>query len=159
MDIEYCGLGKIIKRAGKRFIELPMTMAVIEGGIPLMAIRLPSMALYARPENANPFLIKSTRFSKRPTRAQKLHRVSVFASLLETRMLPGKPLEIPFYLAGDSKGRIGCLKITKGPAVLILYPPDDIIKVLKILCLEFGRIVFHDKRDMEMRLSIKRIGP
>jgi hypothetical protein len=81
----------------------------------------------------------------------------VLDSLFETRLVRGKPLEIPYYLATDSAGWIACLKITQGPAVLALYPPDDIIKVLKILCLNFGKIIFHDKRDIEMSLSIERI--
>lgn len=157
MNIEYCGLGKVITRGKKRFVELPVTTIKGIRNTPLMAIRFPSMALYARPKDAVAILNKLASSSNRSTREQMRHFRMVLDSMLETPLVRGKPLEVPYYLSTDSAGRIGCLKITQGLGILVLYTPNDIIKVVKIMCLNFGKIIFNDKRDIEMSLSIVRI--
>ena len=159
MNIEYCGLVKVITRGKKRFVKLPASTIKGVSNTPLTAIRFPSIALYARPEDAFTVLKKIASPSQHPTIEATRYLRLVVDSMFETRLVRGKPLEIPYYIATDSAGRIGCLKITQGLGILILYPPDEIIKVLKMLCLNFGKIIFHDKRDIEMRLSIERIEP
>jgi hypothetical protein len=157
MNIEYCGLGKVIRQGKKRFAKLPASTTNGIGNTPLTAIRFPSMALYVRPKDAFTVLKKIASLSQHPTIEATRYLRLVVDSMFETRLVRCKPLEIPYFLSTDFAGRIGCLKIAQGPAVLALYPPDDIIKVLKILCLDFGKIIFHDKRDFEMSLSIERI--
>lgn len=157
MNIENLGLVKVSKRGKDRFAKLPVPLCKDAYGIPLTVIRFPSSALYARPDDATTYFKKMISLSKGRGEEGKTFLRMLYDSLREIQLESSKPLEVPIYLMTDKAGRVGCLKITEGPAILALYTPDDIIKVLKMLCLDFGKIIFHDKRDIEMRLSIERI--
>jgi len=99
-----------------------------------------------KPENAAAFIKTFIPPPGRSCREAKALLKMMQSSLLDTALIQGKPLEIPFYLEPDGLERLACLKVEHGPALLALCRPEDIVQALGVLGMHFGMITYQDGR-------------
>jgi hypothetical protein len=138
----------VYTKCNKRFIKLPAPIRKGSYNFPVTAIRLPSLVLYAKSEEATAFLKRFVPSRNHNSRETWDFARMMYDCLREMQLISGKPLELPFYLEADHLRRLACLKCEEGPAILVLCKPEDITRALCVLNMHFGKITYCDDQNL-----------